>query len=510
MKQSGTTSEKQRIVIVGGGTAGWLTAAIVAAKHNIAKGMCALDITLVEASDIPTVGVGEGTWPTMRNTLKDIGLSEKEVFRQCSAAFKQGGKFINWVHGNGDFYYHPFTVPLGYGRIELAPYLDNISSFATAVNFQQHVCEKNLAPRTLSDNEYSSAQSNYAYHLDAGAFADMLRTFCKETLGVKHRVATVEHIDRTGEAAIHCITLNNGETLSADLFVDCSGFRSLLLGETLGEKMTSTSDLLFNDTALALHVPYDDDYEIKPYTQATAQPAGWIWDIGLTSRRGVGHVFSSEFMQEDLACDTLMRYVGEAHKSLTPRVIKFESGYRKTLWKGNCVAVGLAAGFVEPLEATALMLIEIAARYIAEQMPMPASVRPVVSKRFNEQMNYRWQRIIDFLKLHYVLTERQEPYWQANKDPLTIPDSLKEDMEIWRYRGPKIADFSSAIELFPAASYQYVLYGMGFTPDFSIHAHLNKMGATAQSLINQNQLITKQKIQTLPNHRDYIEQWLSA
>lgn len=510
MKQPGTASEKQRIVIVGGGTAGWLTAAIVAAKHNIDKGRCALDITLVEASDIPTVGVGEGTWPTMRNTLKDIGLSEKEVFRQCSAAFKQGGKFINWVHGNGDFYYHPFTVPLGYGRIELAPYLDNISSFATAVNFQQHVCEKNLAPRTLSDSEYSSAQSNYAYHLDAGAFADMLRTFCKEKLGVKHLVATVEHIHRTGEDAIDCITLNSGESLSADLFVDCSGFRSLLLGETLGEKMTSTSDVLFNDTALALHVPYEDDYEIKPYTQATAQQAGWIWDIGLTSRRGVGHVFSSEFMQEDRACDTLMHYVGEAHKSLTPRVIKFESGYRKTLWKGNCVAVGLAAGFVEPLEATALMLIEISARYIAEQMPMPVSARPVVSKRFNEQMNYRWQRIIDFLKLHYVLTERQEPYWQANKDPLTIPDSLKEDMEIWRYRGPQIADFSAAIELFPAASYQYVLYGMGFAPDFSIHSHLNKMDATAQSLINQNQLITEQKMQALPNHRDYIEQWLSA
>ncbi len=510
MIQPCSASQKQRIVIVGGGTAGWLTAAIVAAKHKIAKGECALDITLVEASDIPTVGVGEGTWPTMRNTLKDIGLSEKDVFRKCSATFKQGGKFVNWVHGNGDFYYHPFTVPLGYGRIELAPYLDDISHFATSVNFQQHVCEKNLAPRTLSDNEYSSAQSNYAYHLDAGAFADMLRTFCKEELGVKHLVATVDGITKEGSDSIGSITLNNGDTLHADLFVDCSGFRSLLLGQTLGEDVTSTSDVLFNDTALALHVPYEEDYEIKPYTQATAQEAGWIWDIGLTSRRGVGHVFSSRFMGEDEACNTLMNYVGDTHKDLSPRVIKFESGYRKTLWKGNCVAVGLAAGVVEPLEATALMLIEISARYIAEQMPMPASAAPVVSKRFNKQMNYRWQRIIDFLKLHYVLTNRQEPYWLANKDPQTIPDSLKEDMEIWRYRGPQIADFSAAIELFPAASYQYVLYGMGFSPDFSLHGHLNNLGPTATSLLNQNQLITEQKMQALPNHRDYIEQWLSA
>ena len=134
MNHSSNNFQKQRIVIVGGGTAGWLTAAIVASKHKLAMGECGLDITLVESSDIPTVGVGEGTWPTMRNTLKDIGLSEKEVFRRCSAAFKQGGKFVNWVKGDGDFYYHPFTVPLGYGRVEMAPYVGDIANFANATN----------------------------------------------------------------------------------------------------------------------------------------------------------------------------------------------------------------------------------------------------------------------------------------------------------------------------------------------------------------------------------------
>jgi len=510
MNQSTQSSKKQRIVIVGGGTAGWLTAAIVAAKHNIAVGECGLDITLVESSDIPTVGVGEGTWPTMRNTLKDIGLSEKEVFRRCSAAFKQGGKFVNWVKEEGDYYYHPFTVPLGYGRVEMAPYVGNIAEFANATNFQQHVCERNMAPRTLNEEEYSSAQSNYAYHLDAGAFADLLKEFSKNQLGVNHKVATVERVHATSSEHIQSITLNDGSTLEADLFVDCSGFRSLLLGETLGEAVVPTDDVLFNNSAIALHVPYEDDFEIKPYTQATAQEAGWIWDIGLSSRRGVGHVYSTDYTNEARAEEVLRQYVGDEKGELNARIIRFNSGYKKRIWKGNCIGVGLSAGFVEPLEATALMLIEISARFIAEQMPLPVSAMPIVSQRFNKQMQYRWQRIIDFLKLHYIFNQRSEPYWVANRAPKSIPDSLKEDLEIWKYRGPQITDFSAAIELFPAASYQYVLYGMGFSPDFSLQSHFYTERQLADKVIQQNQLITQQKLSSLPNHRDYIEQWLAS
>nr|WP_232365143.1 tryptophan 7-halogenase [Salinimonas marina] len=330
-------SAKQRIVIVGGGTAGWLTAAIVAAKHRIGKGECGIDITLIESDAIPTVGVGEGTWPTMRNTLHDIGLSEKEVFRRCNAAFKQGGKFVNWVSANGDTYYHPFTVPLGYGRIELAPYLDNITDFANSGNFQQHICEQNLAPRSLSEDEYSSAQSNYAYHLDAGAFAELLKEYCLEHLGVTHKVATVKAVNVLSDTQICDLILDDDTAISADLFVDCSGFRARLLGEALGSSLTRTNDVLFNNAALALQVPYQGDYEIKPYTQATAQSAGWIWDIGLTSRRGVGHVYSTDFMSDDEAESVLRDYVGSAADNLSPKVIKFDSGYRKTAWKGNCV-----------------------------------------------------------------------------------------------------------------------------------------------------------------------------
>nr|WP_232365142.1 tryptophan 7-halogenase [Salinimonas marina] len=172
--------------------------------------------------------------------------------------------------------------------------------------------------------------------------------------------------------------------------------------------------------------------------------------------------------------------------------------------------MGLAAGFVEPLEATALMLIEISARYIAEQMPAPKSAMTIIGQRFNQQMQYRWQRIIDFLKLHYIFSQRSEPYWQAIRAESTLPESLKEDLAIWQYRGPQISDFSASVELFPAASYQYVLYGMGFSPDFSLQSHRYTQTSVAHSLIRQNQLITQQKLNDLPNHRDYISQWLAS
>ena len=169
----------------------------------------------------------------------------------------------------------------------------------------------------------------------------------------------------------------------------------------------------------------------------------------------------------------------------------------------------MSGGFVEPLEATAIMLIEISSRFIAENLPPSKALMTPISKRFNQQMDYKWSRIIDFLKLHYMLTKRPEPYWKAHTDPNTIPDSLKEDLEIWGFRGPKHADFESAVELFPAASYQYVLYGMGFKPDFTLQPHLYGQQEQADLIMQKNQLLTQQMLQRLPNHRQFINQWLA-
>ncbi|MFD2165041.1 tryptophan halogenase family protein [Thalassotalea euphylliae] len=497
----------KQIVIVGGGTAGWLSAAVIAAHHKNANDT-QLQVTLVESSDIPTVGVGEGTWPTMKNTLRQIGLSEAEVFSKCHATFKQGGKFVNWVHGNGDFYYHPFTVPLGYGKLDLAPYVDDIENFAVEANFQHHICEAGLAPRTLSELEYQGP-CNYAYHVDAGELADLLKHHCRDNLGVKHVVDTMVEPVLAADGSIEAISLEKAGKLTADLFVDCTGAASLLLGKAMGVGFIGKEDILFNDSALAIQVPYEsEDTPIASHTIATGQDAGWIWDIGLTHRRGVGHVYSSRFTSDDEAEANLRRYLGDVANGIDSRKLSFSPGHREKFWHKNCVAVGMSAGFVEPLEATAIMLIELSSRYIAEKLPADMSLMSVVAKRFNEQMDYRWQRIIDFLKLHYMLTKRPEPYWQAHCDETHFPESLKEDLALWQYRGPTSGDFDSAIELFPAASYQYVLYGMGFKPDFGRQSYLYNENQQAKQYLARNQQLTQQMLQALPSHRAYINKWL--
>lgn len=499
----------QHLVIVGGGTAGWLTAAIFAAHHKCHR-PDSVKITLVESSDIPTVGVGEGTWPTMKNTIRSVGLKESDVFRECHAAFKQGGKFVNWVKDANDAYYHPFTFPLGYGNIDLAPYVDDIDKYAEQSNFQHHVCEAGLAPRTLAEQEFQG-QCNYAYHLDAGAFANLLKQHCKENLGVQHVVATVDKVFTHESGDISHIAFKEAVApLYGDIFVDCTGFASLLLGKTLQVPFKSTKDILFNDTAIAVQVPYEDRHApLATHTIATGQEAGWIWDIGLTSRRGVGYVYSSSFTDHENALNTLGHYLGKPAQDLEIKKIPFQSGHREIFWKNNCVAIGLAAGFVEPLEATALMLIEISARYVAEKFPVSSDLNALTAKRFNEQMHYRWRRILDFLKLHYILTKRTEDYWQENTKETSIPDSLQEDMALWKYRGPVTADFESAIELFPAASYQYVIYGMGFRPEFQHQAYLYDKTMQAEKILSRNQQVSEQMLRTLPKHRDMIQNWLA-
>lgn len=493
------------VAVIGGGTAGWLSAALIASYHQSQNGD-GLKVMLVESSDIPTIGVGEGTWPTMKNTLQQIGLREVDVFKTCNATFKQGGKFVNWTHGNNDFYYHPFTVPLGYGRIDLAPYLDNVVDYAQQTNFQHDICEASLAPRGIAQGEYQG-NCNYAYHLDAGAFAEMLKQHSKSKLGVEHVIGTVDEVKLDNDGAIDTLTLKDQtRTINADLYVDCTGFSSLLLGQALNIPFKKMDHVLFNDSALAMQVPYaEGDESLASHTIATAQNAGWIWDIGLTHRRGVGHVYSSKFLSDDEAEQNLRNYLGDAAEGLTARKISFESGYREKFWHKNCVAVGLSAGFLEPLEASALVLVELSAEFISEQLPQTRKVMDVVAKRFNETFLYRWQKIIDFLKLHYLLSKRTDnKFWIDNRDPQSIPDSLQDMMELWRYRSPADFDFTSNNEVFPAASYQYVLYGMGFKSDYKHSQHLLNDWDFANKQFSMTEKMIQQAIKQLPSNRELL------
>ena len=471
----GVPRSVESILIVGGGTAGWLTAAILASQHPHNEG-AGIQIVLIEAPDIPTIGVGEGTWPSIRSTLRNAGIKESDFLRECHASFKQGSKFVGWKSGSSDdYYYHPFDLPQGFFEGNLAQYWVDTKpsvSFASMVSVQERLCEEDLSPKLPNSAEYSGV-SNYAYHLDAGRFSEFLKTHCIEQLGVRLVRDRVTSIVARDDGDIgHVQTEMSGE-IHADLFVDCTGFRSLLLGQYFGVGFLDKHDALAIDSALALQVPYEGNEPIKSATIATAQEAGWIWDIGLSNRRGVGHVFSSGHVSQEQAARQLQAYLGVDDKefeSLEPRSISINPGYREKFWHKNCVAIGLSAGFLEPLEASAIMLIDASANMVANQLPATRAAMDIVAKRFNTRFHYRWERVIDFLKLHYALSDRKEPFWRDAAAQSTLSERLKEDLTLWRHQVPWKSEFDSLEEAFPAASYQYVLYGMRFETRRSLRA----------------------------------------
>ncbi len=487
----------RQVVIVGGGTAGWLSACAVAARADPAADR-PIAVTLIESPDVATIGVGEGSWPTLRDTLSRIGIAEGEFLRACDATCKQGSRFDGWRTGGADDrYLHPFTPPVpGDPAGVVAGWRSGPDQpFATAVTPQATVCALDLAPRQVAMPDYAGAL-NYGYHLDAAKLAALLSRRAR-TLGVRHVAGHVVAVDRTPDGDIAAVRTRDGARIAGDLFLDCSGQAGLLIGDALGVPLVDRQDQLFNDRALAVQVPVAPDSPIASQTNATAHAAGWIWDIGLPTRRGVGCVYSSAHASESEAHEALTRYLGHTApdvdaERLSVRALRFRSAHRARFWERNCLAVGLAAGFLEPLEASAIVLIELSLTALLDDWPTEAGAMALRARRFNERFAARWDRIVEFLKLHYVLSERPERYWRDHRDPATVPPRLADLLRLWRDRPPTPADLPLVDEVFPAASYQYVLYGMGAAapvagplravPPVSLAAVERKARALASSL----------------------------
>ena len=504
----------ESLVVVGGGSAGWLTAGLVAAE--LRRQGSGIRVSLVESPDVSPIGVGEGTWPTMRASLIRMGISETDFFRCCDASYKQGTQFVDWLRGEGERYYHPFTPPRGFSEINLARYWQDLRDrvpFSAAVAPQAAVCERQLGPKQIAMPEYASPL-NYGYHLDAGKFATLLQKHCVEQLGVEHLLENVDSIENDESGDIRSLHTASGRVISGELFVDCTGMRSLLLGEHFGVPFRDMDHVLFNDRALAVQVPRaSDDEAIASVTLSTAREAGWIWDIALPTRRGVGYTYSSRHSSDERAEEVLRDYLGQTASpqfsaSCTPRLIRFRPGYRERFWHRNCIAIGLSAGFVEPLEASALVMIELSAKYLGELMPPNREVMDIVAERFNRKFGGHWERIIEFLKLHYVLSERDDSnYWREHREVGSVPESLRESLQLWRYHCPWHGDQAQVDELFSTASYQYVLYGMDF------HSRgVGESGAAAQTtaerantLFTENARETQKMLAALPSNRELID-----
>lgn len=497
----------KQIVVVGGGSAGWITAGLLAARYSQESDY---QITIVESPEVNSIGVGEGTWPSMRDTLQQLGLSEVDFMQASNASFKQGSTFFGWTTGDAnDRYHHPFTVPSGYSQSDLHSgwlALASNQPFADCVGVQSHVCTAGLAPKQYQTPEYAGV-TNYGYHFDADKFIGVLSEHCQKKLGVKRVAAHIEQVEQHSSGDIAAVITQSGQSISGDFFIDCSGMQALLIGKTLGVEWHSQCDVLFNDRALALRVDYPTaQTDIASTTLATAHANGWVWDIGLSSRKGVGCVFSSNFSDaenaERVLCDYLQR---DDIAEFNPRLLKFDPGYRQHIWSNNCLAVGMSAGFLEPLEASALAMVELTANMLCDNLPALFTNMPLVRDRFNQRFTYRWQRVVEFLKLHYAISQRTDSeYWHANRATETIPERLIEQLSLWRNLPPSRYDFFENEEVFSSASYQYVLYGMHYeTTNIQRRGHAAHL-KTCGRLFQENRQYVNKLYRGLPSNRDWL------
>ncbi|WP_300529036.1 tryptophan halogenase family protein [Maricaulis sp.] len=497
----------KRVLVVGGGSAGWITAAYMDAALN-SKDHKPVEVSLIESEIVGRIGVGEATVPTIRHVLQTIGISESDFMKATDATFKQSIRFDNWLDGRGETYYHPFerrqTARIDRTGVNWMA-SDRSRPFAELVSTQPHFCEAGLSPRMPKSPDYASPLP-YAYHMDAEKFADHLCDIAKAR-GVKHYVDDVTDIKRAENGNIESVSTKGGLTLEADLFVDCTGFASILIGKTLGAEFDDFSQHLLCDSAVAMRVPYETYYpgQIKPYTTSTAVSNGWIWDIGLMNRRGTGYVYSSAFLDKDKAEAELRAFEGDHTKDLDARHLRFRVGRRPQQWVKNCVSIGLSSGFIEPLESTGIYLSEYAVVTLCEHFPYGSDMQPLAD-RFNQIMTGRYDEILDFINMHYCMTRRTDTeFWREVQKDERITDNLKAKFEFWKLKPPSHSDFEDQLRLFSHQSYEYILYGMDFQRD--------RFGGgqrpVAKHLPGVTRIVEAGKTR-LPRHEDWLEHELGT
>lgn len=506
------TDPIRHIAIVGGGTAGWLSALMLttAINRRVQAPGVHCQVTLIESATIPTVGVGEATIPTLRQLFNFLELDEAEWMVRCNATFKLGIKFNNWSGVPGfDSYWHSFggVTPVVNG-VNLLHHLlrDQLQGKSQVFNSQQYHKENLLAmahrsPKRSNDAAYNGSVA-YAYHLDAGLLAEYLKEKALER-GVSRIVDNVVDVSLNEQGFIDHLKTQAHGTLQADLFVDCSGFKGLLINQALGEPFDSYSDSLFCDRAIALPLETHDAQPINPYTTATALNHGWAWHTPLFGRSGNGYVYSSEFASPESAEREFRDYLGPAAQNGEVRYLKMRVGKVRRNWVKNCVSIGLSGGFIEPLESTGIYLIEAGLKKILELFP-DKHCSPALARRYNRKMTEIYEEIRDFIIFHYCTTQREDtPFWQANKFHTAIPDSLQEKLDLFEVMLPNF-DLLDRPELFADYSYVAVLCGMNYLPKDSLPVLDYAATQQTDSVLNQLAQEASQLKQRLPDHTQYL------
>ena len=445
-----------KLVIVGGGTAGWMAAASL--KHHFQN--TPLEITLVESSEIGTIGVGEATIPTIRRFYAQLGMSDAEVMKATEATCKLGIRFNGW-DGDGGSFIHPFGLfGQDFRGIGFHHYWLKLRSLGLDAPLQDYSLGASLAEAerfSAPPPNPASQVSTYdwALHLDAGLFARHLRAFAERN-GCRRIDARIESVRlRPEDGFIDAVVLDSGEAVEGDLFIDCSGFRGLLIGETLGVAYEDWGHWLLCDSAFAVQ---GQTTRAPPYTSVTARTAGWQWHIPLSHRSGNGIVFSSRHVSDDIAVAELLANM-DGEPLLEPRRIGFRPGRRAVAWERNCIALGLAAGFLEPLESTSIALIETAIERVKQLFPDSGFDLASIDE-FNRVTTLEMERVRDFLILHYKLNRRDGSFWQECRE-MEVPETLARKMALFGSRGHFV---KYSWEMFAPASWLAIYAGFGFLP----------------------------------------------
>ncbi len=492
----------RKVAIVGGGSAGWMTAA---ALSKILDRI--VEVELVESDEIGIVGVGEATIPQIRNFNDVLELDEDDFVRRTMGTFKLGIEFHSWRRP-GHAYIHTFGengIPLG--RTPFHHYWLR----ARHEGLVHDLWDFSANARAAAAGRFSRADFTlgtrrtslpYAFHFDASLYAKLLRGYA-ESRGVRRTEGRVVRVDLHAETGfIRRLELENGKTVEADFFIDCSGFRALLIGETLGVGYEDWSRWLPCDRALA--VPSANAGPLRPFTQSIARRAGWQWRIPLQHRTGNGHVFCSSHMSEDEATATLLSNL-EGEPLSEPRLIRFTTGRREKFWFRNCVALGLASGFLEPLESTSIHLVQSGISRLLSLFPN-AGVNQAEVDEYNRQCSLEFARVRDFIILHYLANERTEPFWQACRD-MSAPEELVRKIALFRASG---AIYREQEDLFAEASWLQVMFGQGIEP-VSFHPLAQQISRLElEGFLGNLRTVIARAVADMPTHDDYLRACCAA
>jgi tryptophan halogenase len=513
----------KKVVIVGGGTAGWMTAAYLskALNHQI-------ELSVVESPNINTIGVGEATFSTICLFFDFLGLKEEEWMPECHASYKMAIKFVNWNAESRSFY-HPFQRFDTVNGRSIADWWLKVRQPAAPFDYScftvPAICDAYRSPRYMDgrvfDNKVSDylrpdnsdkaliledlkIQYPYAYHFDASLLARFLSGYAQKQ-GVRRIADDVIDVHLLENGHIGSIETKRNGTLAADLYVDCTGFRGLLINKVLGEPFISFSDSLLCDNAIAMQIPNDGRREgIRPYTTATALSSGWVWDIPLFQRIGTGYVYCSEFINPEQAEQEFRRHIGRKAEGCTASHIKMRIGRNRNSWVKNCVAIGLSSGFVEPLESTGIFFIQHGIEELVNYFP---------TRQFNEELIKSYNKVIadcidgvrEFLTLHYVASTRNDTdFWKACKRDIKIPEELAERLALWKHRLPTDKTIRPHYHGFESYSYSVMLLGLGFTPPGGLTVMDSMDPFCAQAAFDSILERSKHLARSLPSQYEYL------